>query len=288
MLAQVNAPVSADAASGWAARLELDIESRGQRAVLVRRSHTGPLYVQKPLYPEGPETVHLYLLHPPGGVVGGDRLDVRVRVAAGAGALLTTPAAQKLYRSAGAQSRLTTTLSLARDTSVEWLPSETIVFDGAVARQRTRVEFEAGAALIGWEITCFGRPASGIRFARGRVELGLDLVREKTPLLVERVAVEGGSTALDEAWGFSGMPVAGTLYAVPRLTAEVPALVRALRSLETVAGTVHAVTSIGDALVVRALGEKLEPLRRLMIAHWAALRPSVVGRAAVSPRIWAT
>jgi urease accessory protein len=283
----VNAPLAQEA-RGWAARLELGIERQGERAVLSWRRHVGPLYVQKPLYPEGADPVHLYLLHPPGGVVGGDRLDIGVRVGPGAGALFTTPAAQKLYRSAGAESRLTTTLSVAAGARLEWLPSETIVFDGARARQRTRVEFESGAAVLGWEITCFGRPASGIRFVRGQVTLGLELVRDGAPLLVERVVVPGGSAALDEAWGFSGMPVAGTLYAIHRDPTVIPKLVEMLRAFEAMPGTTHAVTSIGDALIVRALGEKLEPLRRLLVACWSALRPAVLGSPANPPRIWAT
>lgn len=285
MLARVNAPVRTREQSGWAARLELRVERAKDRSLLARRRHSGPLYVQKPLYPEGPELLHLYLLHPPGGVVGGDRLDVAVSAGAGARALLTTPAAQKLYRSGGAVSEQTTSLSVEAGATLEWLPLETIVFDGARARQRTRVELDAAAAIIGWEVTCFGRPASGIRFETGRVALGLELVLGGERLLIERVVVEGGSAALEEAWGYAGKPVAGTLYAAGAGCAK---LVATLRQLPAPPGVTFSVTALGPALIVRVLGDKLEAVRGFLIECWSALRPALLGRPPTPPRIWAT
>ena len=256
--------------------------------MLARRRHVGPLYVQRPFYPEGPRLVHCYVLHPPGGVVGGDRLDISVSIAAGASALLTTPAAQKLYRSAGAESALDTRLTLAAGATLEWLPSETIVFDGARARQRTRIDLAADAGLLGWEVSCLGRPANGIRFDRGRVVLGLEIERSGKPLLIERLTIDGGSPVLDQPWGFGGMPIAGTLYAVPPRAEAIPELVDRLRRIEPDSGLRYAVTSLGEALVLRALGEKLEGVRRLFIASWERLRPEVIGRTPAHPRIWAT
>jgi urease accessory protein len=287
MLGRVNAPVTREV-RGWLGQLELEIERAGERSLLARRRHLGPLYVQRPFYPEGPQLVHCYLLHPPGGVVGGDRLDISVSIAAGASALLTTPAAQKLYRSAGAESALDTHLTLAAGATLEWLPSETIVFDGARARQRTRIELAPDAGLLGWEVSCLGRPANGIRFDNGRVVLGLEIQRSGTPLLIERLTIDGGSPVLDEAWGFGGMPIAGTLYAVPPRAEAIPELVERLRRIEPHSGLRYAVTSLGQALVLRALGEKLEGVRRLFITSWELLRPEVIGRAPARPRIWAT
>lgn len=283
----MNAPVIRES-SGWVGRLELCLERVGEKTVLGRRAHVGPLYVQRAFYPEGGDLVHLYLLHPPGGVVGGDCLETRVSLGEGARGLLTTPAAQKLYRSAGPESTLETQLTVAAGATLEWLPSETIVFDGARATQGTRIELEPGAALLGWEITCFGRPANRIRFERGRLRLGLELWRGATPLLVERLSIEGGSRVLDEAWGFGTAPLSGTLYAVPSDASCLPELVTRVRELGPRAGVQHAVTSLGEALVVRALGAGLEPLRALFVAIWETLRPRVIGRPPARPRIWAT
>ena len=89
--------------AGWVARLALRFEQRAGRTVLAHRSHEGPLAVQKPFYPEG-DVCHVYLLHPPGGVVGGDRLTIEIEVASDAHAVITTPAAGKFYRSAAVES----------------------------------------------------------------------------------------------------------------------------------------------------------------------------------------
>jgi urease accessory protein len=273
---------------GWVGRLELELGRVAGRSALQRRSHVGPLYVQRPFYPEGPDVVHLYVLHPPGGVVGGDRLDVSVRLAAGASALLTTPAAQKWYRSAGATSRLTTTLSVAAGATLEWLPSETIAFDAARARQTTRLELEPGAAAVAWEISCWGRPASGIRFDRGEVTLGFEIFRGAEPLLIERAHVAGGSDVLREAWGYASRPVAGVLYAVPAKPDGLVELAKRLRELPAQPGVSESVTALEELLVVRAFGDSSEAVRRTLVRAWTALRPSVIGRPATLPRIWAT
>jgi len=145
--------------TGWQACLELGFEKRGLRTVAAQRRHYGPLAVQRPFYPEG-DVCHLYLLHPPGGVVGGDTLDIRVRAGTGARALVTTPGATKFYRSAGATAAVTQTLQVDAGAVLEWLPQEAILFQGAVARQQTCIELAAGACFAGWDILCLGRPAN--------------------------------------------------------------------------------------------------------------------------------
>ena len=91
MSAQSCQPV--DHPSGWQARLQLGCDPRLGASRLTRRQHVGPLTIQKPLYPEGPEVCHCILLHPPGGIVGGDRLEIELEVDAGARLLATTPGA---------------------------------------------------------------------------------------------------------------------------------------------------------------------------------------------------
>jgi len=179
-------------------------------------------------------------------------------------------------------------LSVASGATLEWLPSETIVFDGACARQRTVIELAPDAALLGWDVTCLGRPVNGIRFERGRLGLGLEIHRGGSPLSIERLTIEGGSSVLDEAWGFGGKPITGTLYAVPPRPDVIGELVQRLRGLEPGAGTAHSVTSLGEALVLRVLGDKLEAVRRLFAESWELLRPAVISRAPARPRIWAT
>ena len=89
----------------WKAQLDLKFSKSGNRTILSHRKHYGPLQVQKPFYPELNGTCHVYILHPPGGMVGGDRLNIYVDVNSNAHALITTPAAGKFYRSAGPVAR---------------------------------------------------------------------------------------------------------------------------------------------------------------------------------------
>src|SRR5712664_2890683 len=113
-------------AEAWRAQLHLRFARAGNKTVLLERTSDGPLVVQKPLYPEGEAVCHAIVVHPPGGIAGGDELDLRVSAATGSHALLTTPGAGKWYRSAGPLARQ----SLQFDVSgtLEWLPRETIVF----------------------------------------------------------------------------------------------------------------------------------------------------------------
>lgn len=273
----------------WQARLTLEVLRDQQRSRLGARQHVGPLRVQRPFYPEGEEVVHIYLLHPPGGLVGGDRLETQIRVRERASALITTPAAQKLYRSAGKESSQRTLLEVASGASLEWLPAETIVFDGALSQQRTRIDLAEGAACIAWDIGCLGRPASDLFFARGRFGQELEIWRAGQPLLIERSSLEGGSSLLSERFGYGGFTVYGSLYAAPYALDVAPALVKHLRAeLSAVEGAEFAITALGSLVCVRALGSSVEVVRHVLIRAWQELRPIAIHRAPHVPRIWAT
>ena len=150
------------AAQTWPASVELGLRSESGRTRLARCSHNGPLYVQRPFYPEGREHPHLYLLHPPGGIVSGDCLDIEVDVAANSGALVTTPGATRVYRARDDNplQRQRCRLRLGKDAILEWFPMETIVFDGAWVELETTVELTRNSCFVGWEVSCFGLPAS--------------------------------------------------------------------------------------------------------------------------------
>ena len=182
--------------------------------MLARREHSGPLTVQRPFHPEGPAgACHVYLLHPPGGVVGGDVLDVAVHAGPDSRALITTPAANKLYRSAGPCAQLTQTLRVDAGAQLEWLPQPTIAFAGVHARVTTRVDLAPGGRFIGWEIVCLGRPDSGERYA-GRLGMALELWQDGAPLWLERARYDG-TALLDAPFGLRGHCVSGTLLATP-------------------------------------------------------------------------
>ena len=203
-------PVEAIAQRGWEAALQLAFQRRGARSVLARRSSIGPLAVQKALYPEGDAVCHAILLHPPGGIAGGDRLDISVEVGTGAHALLTTPGATKWYRSGGVEASQRVVISVGHNAVCEWLPQENIFFEAAHAQNFVTVDLQERAVFCGWDVMCLGRTASGERFQAGQIRQHLRVVRGAKPLFEELGTVKGGSGLLDSPIGMAGYPVCAT------------------------------------------------------------------------------
>ena len=265
-------------AQSWRAELRLAFERRGERTVLAERRHDGPLVVQKPLYPEGDDVCHAIVVHPPAGIAGGDALELSAVAGERAHALLTTPGAGKWYRSAGpwAEQRLRFDVC----GSLEWLPQETIVFDGALARLDTEIRLSGDARYLGWEILCLGRTGSGERFTRGEIRLSTRLYRDGKLLWLERGRLEGGGALLDSPAGLQGKPVCATLVAAPAFPMIDLAACREVESL--------AITQLPGVLVARYLGNSTEEAKRLFLRLWTRLRPALFGREAQPPRIWST
>lgn len=272
------------AADGWQARLALGFERRGARTVLAERSHYGPLAVQRPFYPEA-GVCHVYLLHPPGGVVGGDALEVNVRCGPGAEALVTTPAATKFYRSAGPTAVQEQRLSVASGARLEWLPQETIAFAGSEVSTATRVDLDAGATFIGWEILCLGRPASAELFERGQVHQRLEVRRDGEPLLLDRLRLDGAGPLSGARWGLAGRSVNAILVATP---ADATALAAVREGVGVTQEEYFGATLMDDLLVCRYLGFQAEQAKRVFERAWALLRPALAGAPACAPRIWRT
>ncbi len=220
----------------WSARMELDFAVRQGRTALTKMQFSGPLRVQRPFYPEaapvnapGPshwrtqasQPCHCCLLHPPGGLVSGDDLSLAVRLEQGAHALLTAPSASKFYAADAhnVAQRQTTDINVAGG-MLEWLPRETIIYDGARAEMRTSVELDNASACIGWEMICLGRPAANECFTHGSVRQSLMLTREGLPLLHEVLRFEGCDALQKCACGLGDQAVSATLFAVGRATDE--------------------------------------------------------------------
>jgi urease accessory protein len=268
--------------SSWKASLSLGYSFLDGRTVLSEKRHDGPLVVQKPLYPEGGEVCHTIVVHPPGGIAGGDELSLEARMAERAATLLTTPGAAKWYRSSGPWAKQTLRFDVRG--TLEWLPLETIVFDGALAQSALEVDLSAGASFIGWDLVCLGRTGSGERFGRGSYRSSISVRREGRLLWLERGRIDGGGRLLDSPAGLAGNPVYGTLFAAcPQLDKRI---LEALRT-EPDSGR-GAVTQLPGILLARYLGDSSEAARRYFIALWRILRPALTGREAIEPRIWHT
>lgn len=268
-----------DAGAGWRARLELAFERRDDTTALAYCRHQGPLVVQRPFYPEG-GVCHVYVLHPPGGVVAGDDLALTAQVGPGAHALLTTPAAGKFYRSEGCTAHFRQELS-ADGGTLEFLPQESIYYPGASVQQTTAVELRAGARLFLWDIACFGLPARTQPFETGAVRLRLDIRSEGRYLLAENQLFEPAVIAA--AWGLAGQAAVGTLAAYPAGEPEL-ALARSV----TGRGAMLAASLVDGLLLCRAAAPRADRVREAFTDVWHVVRPLMPGRVAVPPRVWAT
>ncbi len=256
---------------------------------LTRREHFGPLRVQKALYPEGPATCHAIIVHPPGGVVGGDELRIDIHAAGGAHALISTPGAAKWYRSNGRQSVQRIRLQVDAGAALEWLPQETIFFDNADVTLDTTVDLHGDARYLGCEILCFGRTASGERFASGRVRQQMKILRDGRPVWLEQGLLAGGSRQMDSPLALGGHTVCGNLVAVG--LAPSASLMTALRdTCEQASGGrgLFGATQMKSATIVRYLGNSSETARTVMLAAWRLLRPALLAREAALLRIWHT
>ncbi len=271
---------------GWEARLALDYAYIDERSVLARRVSSGPLVVQKTLYPEGEKVCHNILLHPPGGIAGGDALYIRINQGQKSHSVVTTPGAAKWYRSCGPQAVQDLHFSITDGAILEWLPLETIIFNGAQANMRTVVDLAHGATYLGWDITCFGRTASGEKFEFGKLRQTTELRLPGKKIWGEYVLLEGDDPMLSSPAGLAGFTVVGTLLAVGRnITAEQLAQCREIM-VDDDGRT--GITTAPHVLVARYLGNSSEKAKNYFVALWELLRPWLVGRVVCRPRIWNT
>jgi urease accessory protein len=273
-------------AAAWQASLDLRFAPRAHRTALVHRRHEGPLQVQKALYPEGPEICHVALLHPPGGIAGCDRLNIRGAADGNAHAVMTTPGATKWYRSAGGAAEQRLEFALDGESVLEWLPRENILFDGCKAAMRTEISLSASARYLGWEILCYGRRASGEHWRRGHLRLDTRILREGRVVWAEHADLTAGSGFADSPVGLAGFSVSATFLAAgfePNA-----ALLRHCRALAVRDdGSRHGVTWLPGILCARYLGHSSEDAFGWFSALWTLLRPALLGRAAQAPRLWA-
>ncbi|MBI1889157.1 MAG: urease accessory protein UreD [Burkholderiales bacterium] len=273
----------------WKARLALGFADDAGTTRLVERAHHGPLLVQKPLYPEGPQICHTIVVHPPGGVVGGDELAITANVGANANAFITTPGAAKWYRANGYVAHQDIQLDIQAGASLEWLPQETIFFNAAQVQLDQSVILASDARYIGWEILCFGRTASGESFDAGKIVQRTSIRRGGKLLWYEQGDMRGASASMTSPLGLRDSTVCATLLAVG--DAVPAALLQQIRectaSAAAGAGWTGA-TQMKQLCVVRFLGHSSEIAKQVMTQAWQLLRPAIVGRAAVTPRIWHT
>ncbi len=282
---------------GWRGHLSLNYRRTGDGSAaspartVAHDRHEGPLRVLQPLYPEGPGICHHVLVHPPGGVVGGDELHIEATLQPGAHALITTPGATRFYRSEGPQALQQTRLQLAAGARLEWLPMETIVYSACRADNALRAELAPGAEMIGWDVLVLGLPAANQPFATGCYRQHLEV----PGIWLERARIAADDNQLLHGpLGWAGHTVLATLWfaaGAPLLPAQRETLLEAARGCiasSTLAATAGVTSPHSSVLVLRALAGQAETAMQLLAAVRAAWRQVAWGLAAEPPRIWRT
>jgi urease accessory protein len=278
--------------TGWRGRLELRYWRDDEGRTLAHDRHEGPLRVLRRLYPEGPGICHHVVVHPPGGIVGGDRIEIDVALDSGAHALITTPGATRFYRSEGPEASQECTARLADGARLEWLPLEAIAYDGCHARNGLRLALDAGAEALGWDVVALGLPEAGQAFERGVFEQSL---------AVEGAWLERGRIAGDDArllrspLGLAGHGVVATAWFAAGASlpaARRDALLDAARAVmerdASLAATAGCTAPHARVVALRVLAHRVEPAMALLAAVRAAWRHAAWGLQAHPPRVWKT
>ncbi|QOV24311.1 urease accessory protein UreD [Anabaenopsis elenkinii] len=268
---------------GWHGKLNLVYADRLNNTELIHSHQQAPLKVQRPFYPEGAKICHSVILHTAGGVVGGDRLSYNLHLQPQAEALITTAAASKIYRSNGLQARQNINIQIDAGACLEWLPQETIIFNGAIYRQDLRVELAPGASWLGWEITRFGRTARGEKFLQGKWRSHTEIWREGLPLWIDRQWLPGREEVFHSPHGLAGQPIVGSLVWVGNpISGETLAK---MRNLWVGTGEIG-MTQLQNGFLCRYRGSSTSEVRNWFTVVWQLLRVSVLNRNSCVPRVW--
>jgi urease accessory protein len=272
----------------WQANLKLDYRFDSPRTVL-RHDHDGPLRIFKSLYPEGDAVCHNVIVHPPGGLVGGDELAIAVSVGTGAHAFISTPGATRFYSSDELVAAQRVRLSLAPGSRLEWLPLEAIAYPGCRAVNHLSATLAPGAELLAWDVTALGLPMAEQAFHTGCFSQRLEI----PGLWLEQARIDAADTRLLNApLGLGGKRCLGTLFLACATPLGRDRQERLLETVRTATAIVPEGLAIGatcpnpNMLVLRAMAPLVEPLMAALQMAWAALRTEAWAIDAPTPRIW--
>jgi urease accessory protein len=294
----------------WHGQLDLNYRKAGDQT-LAHDRHEGPLRVLQRLYPEGPGVCHHVLVHPPGGIVGGDELNLDAQLAPGSHALLTTPGATRFYRSSGPVARQSVQATLADGARLEWLPLETLAYRSCVADNHLRFDLAPGAEMMGWDILALGLPAAGEPFDAEApsasafsqcielpgVWLERGTLRATDKLLLDSPLGLAGHRVMATMWFSAGHPIGRVLR--DALLDDARQVGSALAGLAVagdapsgtnVQATMHwGATSPHERIVVlRGLAGKVEPVMQHLIQVWSLWRQRAWQLSPCPPRVWRT
>lgn len=295
---QSNKQATDSAKVGWHGRLNVVFAHADRQTQIIHSQNQAPLKIQRPFYPEAPEICHSVILHTAGGVVGGDRLSLNFHLQPNAKALITTASAGKIYRSNDNIAKQNIIVQVETGACLEWLPQETIIFNGAIYRQDLRVELAKGASWLGWEITRFGRTARGERFLEGEWRSHTEIWQQDRPLWIDRQWLLAGEETINSPHGLANQPIVASLAWVgEEVSLEIvqkarllwennPPVLKNITSGDRFTKGEAGVTRLSAGLLCRYRGSSTQEVRNWFIQVWQLLRFSILGRTATPPRVW--
>jgi urease accessory protein len=274
----------------WHAQLQLDYRLQAGKTV-ARHSHHGPLRILQSLYPEGDAICHNVLVHPPGGLVGGDTLELEITAEPGTHGLITTPGATRFYRSVSEAAIQRTHITLAALARLEWLPLEAICYNQCLAENHLTLNLGHGAEFMGWDVTALGLPLANQPFERGSFLQHIEV----PGVWLERGQIQAQDhRLLNGPAGLAGQRCLATLFFACGSKIERGRRERALELARTVIAShpLHqlagATSPDGQVILVRTLASVVEPAIDLLRQVWVAWRRHFWDQSAPIPRIWST
>jgi urease accessory protein len=280
--------LQAEARIGTTGAAEIGFARRDGATRLMHLYQHDPLRVLFP-EPEVRDVTLAVLLTTSGGLVAGDRLTISATVEDGAAAHVTAAAAEKIYRSTGATTAVTQHLAVADRAWFEYLPPETILFDGARLRRDTRIELAPGAGFLGGGILVFGRQARGERLTHGLVNECWEVWRNGALAWGDALHLNDNIAAtLADPACFAGAAACATLILAPPAGDPGAFLdgARAVQARGATPGLQAGATIVGGLLIARWLAVDALPLRRAYAELACHLRETAMGLPPRLPRLW--
>ncbi|WP_310415033.1 MULTISPECIES: urease accessory protein UreD [unclassified Chamaesiphon] len=281
--------------SGWHGQLQLTYRYDRGKTQAIEHQGTAPLKVQRSFYPEGDGICHNPILHTAGGIVGGDSLQIDIDLQPKSRAAITTAAAGKIYGSNGMTATQNIVHRIGDNACLEWIPQETIIFNGAIFEQQLQVDLAPTASWLGWEILRFGRTAHGEKFTRGRWQSATEVYRQGRPIWIDRQLLYG-NTQIDRPNSLAGYPIVGSLawIGASPIEPQLPYHDRMIRKEIAIAarslfdGEPHkiGVTRLTEGLLCRYRGDSTTEVRQWFTAVWHLLRHSFLDSPPIRPRVW--
>lgn len=276
----------------WYAQLELGFCFENSRTIMSHRKHHGPVRVQKMLWPERTGVCHAIIVHPPAGIAGGDHLTFEIATKDQAHAVVTTPGAGKWYKTNGKQAFQHIHLHVKDQSILEWVPQETMLFDGALAHSETHIHLDKAASFIGWDMLVLGRQARAERFVQGSYYNQFKLWRENKLLVADTLYFEGEDRWLSSCLGMNNQAVMGSFWAAApekyRSSFYLEQQLELIRELMMRMQAPVTLTLLDDVVSARFLGNDVRHCHDAFAAIRAKLRRYWFDLEEEFPRIWKT